>query len=43
MHKKKLLSLVIIVEEFQTISPMVVDTGIVSVDQDTQEPGSQME
>ena len=30
-------------EEFQTTSPMVVDTGKVSDDQDTQEPGSQRE
>ena len=34
---------VITAEEFQTTSPMVVDIGIVSIDQDTQEPGSQRE
>ena len=30
-------------EKFQTISPMIVDTWKVSIDQDTQEPGSQRE
>ena len=31
------------VEEFQATSPMVVDTDKASIDQDTQEPGSQRE
>ena len=35
--------MVITVEELQTTSPIVVDTGKVFVDQDTQEPGSQRE
>ena len=35
--------MVIIAEELQNTSPMVVDTGKVSIDQDTQEPGSQRE